>query len=322
MTIQPDFSRDVYAVTKRLIHLRDMLRTGPHDLASIITGMPDDYTNDEHSKRQIRRDLHNLEALGYTITSQNHPRRWTIIAGPWLLSNEDVQALIYIREAFTDGHPIAPMVKNLLATLTKQLSQEQQRVWQRRPALRVPLKPVRDYSNCESLIEFLESAITNRQQIAFGYHPRGSESPVFHNRIDPYEIEYVDRQFYLRAFSYRYGAVLTFRLDRILQNKQSPELLRDRQQPRRERKSIQFTYRLPASFADGGISERFTIKAVRHEGEYVIVEASDPSEFHIIRTLLSYGEHALLLDGPPTLLDKMHEVVRRMQEQYAENYFD
>ena len=104
---------------------------------------------------------------------------------------------------------------------------------------------------------------------------------------------------------------------RILQNEQSPELLRDRQQLRREGKPIHFTYRLPASFADGGVSERFTIEAVRYEGEYVIVEASDTSEFHIIRTLLGYGEHALLLDGPSTLVQKMHEAVMQMGKNYG-----
>lgn len=316
MTIEHDFGTDVYAVTKRLIRLRDILRAGPQELISIIDRMPDCYTHDEHSKRQIRRDLRNLEALGYTITSQKHPRCWTITAGPYVLSTEDVQALTHIRDTFTGGHPAASLVENLLAKLTNQLSPEQQRLWQRGPVMRVPLKPALDYKNCESLIAFLEAAITNRQQIGFWYRPRGSELPVHYTRVDPYEIEYMDRQFYLSAFSYRYGAVLMFRLDRIIQNEQSPELLRDRQQPRRERKRIYFTYRLPASFADGGVSERFTIEAVRYENDYAIVEASDTSEFRIIRTLLGYGEHAVLLAGPSNLVEKMRMTINQMGENY------
>ncbi len=49
----------------------------------------------------------------------------------------------------------------------------------------------------------------------------------------------------------------------------------------------------------------------------MIVEASDPSEFRIIRTLLSYGEHAVLLDGPPTLMEKMRQTVAQMAANYG-----
>ncbi len=235
-----------------------------------------------------------------------------------MFADEDVQTLAYIRDVFADKHPFAASVAKLLARMTDQLSDEQRAIWQRRPALRAPLNPAIDYSPCDDLIRWLEAAILQGQQIAFLYHARGMEQIILHERLDPYEIEYTDRHFYLSAFSYRYGSILLFRVDRIIQDqsRESPRLLRSRQQPRRERRPISFTYRLPASFAAGGVSERFVIHDVQVDEQFVTVHASDTSEFRIIRTLLGYGEQAMLLDGPPSLLAWMRQAVRLMYEQY------
>lgn len=310
---------DVYAVVRRLLELRDQLHDGPKDFAAIAAHAPGDYTDDKNGKRQFRRDLKNLAALGYSIKRHLRPLRWSIDAGTHLLSDEDIHALVHIREAFTHNHPLGSHIARLLSRLTRDLSAEQRRLWQQQPVLRAQLNPAIDYSDCTACIQFLEAAITQRRQITFLYHARGRDVPLRHERLDPYEIEYTDRHFYLLAFSYRYGSILPFRIDRIVQDKQqdSPLILPGRQQLRRKQKPIVFTYRLPASFADGGVSERFTILSTRLDARYVTVEASDTSEFRIVRTLLGYGEHARLLDGPPTLLERMREAVALMFENYA-----
>src|SRR5262249_40647461 len=129
---------------------------------------------------------------------------------------------------------------------------------------------------------------------------------------------YTDRHFYLIAFNYRYGSILPFRIDRIVQDTQqdSPHIFNSSQQPRRKQRPIIFTYRLPTSFADGGVSERFTILSSSMDEQYVTIQASDTSEFRIVRTLLGYGEHALLLDGPPSLSERMRNSVKLLCEQY------
>jgi predicted DNA-binding transcriptional regulator YafY len=312
-------SAEVYAVVERLMRLRDLLHTRSHTMGEIITDMPADYTDDATGHRRIRRDIRNLTALGYHVQRQQRPPRWSITAGPHTLADDDVRALIAIREAFTDHHPLASAVTSLLATLTRHLTTEQQKLWQRRPVFRTPLNPALDYRDYAEVIDLLERAMLQNRQVSFWYRARGRDEAVHHPRLDPYEIEYTDRQFYLIAFSYRYGTILSFRLNRIVYTPEhhAPALLPDSQQPRRQRQSIMFTYRLPASFADGGVSERFTIHSVQTDEQYVTIEASDSSEFRIIRTLLGYGEHALLLDGPPTLLDRMRTTVARMSKQYA-----
>lgn len=319
MPTASDTSADIYAVTARLIRLRDLLCGGPQDLPSILTHLPDDYTDDEEGRKKLRRDRQNLEALGYTIRRHLRPLRWSIETGARLLSDDDVHALLHIREAFVEKHPLAPLMSKLLARLTSSLSDSQRALWQRQPALRAPLNPAIDYRDCADLIRWLEAAISQRRQISFLYHARGQPEPILHERLDPYEIEYSDRHFYLVAFNYRYGSILQFRIDRIVQDTQqdSPCLLHSSQQARRTQKQIIFTYRLPASFVDGGVSERFTILSVTTDDQYAIIQASDTSEFRIIRTLLGYGEHALLLDGPPSLIQRMREAVRLMWAGYG-----
>lgn len=326
--MQPDWSpddlppTDRYEVIERLIRLRDLLAEAPHDSASIFHQLADFYPNNPNGQRKLRRDLHNLQALGYQIEPLPHyPRRWTLRASPQRLSDDDVTALTYVRAAFSPAHPLAAAVHRLLHTLTRHLTTAQQHIWQRPSAVRLAFEPVTDYHAYADLLQWLENAILQCRQIGFFYRSRSSTDPTWHPRLDPYEIEFADRQFYLVAFSYRFNAVLTFRINRIVQDQThpSPVLLNDVQQLRRERKPIVFTYRLPRSFADGGVSERFTIHAVQTDEQYVTIQASDTSEFRIVKVLLGYGAHALLLDGPPTLLERMRQTVARMAAQYGVN---
>jgi predicted DNA-binding transcriptional regulator YafY len=313
-------NQDSYALIDRLMRLVNLLRYERLSIADMLARMPDHYPHSDTGRRKVRRDIHSLERLGYRFERQGRPAHFVLLSNTPILSDEDVQTLAALRDTFTDQHPLAARVHRLIATLTRNLSDEQQRIWQRRIALRMDLTPALNYESCAGLLFWLNDAIGNRRQIGFLYHAKGRQNPRWHPRLDPYEIEYTDRQFTLIAYSYEYHKVLSFRLNRIVQDpaQQSPQLLPNMQQPRRERRAIHFTYRLPASFADGGVSERFTIHSVVYEGEWVVVQASDTSEFRIIRVLLGYGEHALLLDGPPTLLEQMRQTVEKMGRLYGD----
>lgn len=316
MTRHSEF--ELYDVTSRLIRLRSLLLQQPSSFEDIVAILADCYPDDASGNRKVRRDVHNLQALGYTVSESDKPKRWHITSSPHVFSPQELETLAHIREMFMDGHPLHAAVQRLLADATRNLSVAQQVIWNRRPAFRVPLKPAIDYSQCASLIAFLERAITERHQVAFLYQARGSDEPILQTRLDPYEIEFTERHFYLIAFSYRFGSTLMFRIDRIVQDQaqESPRMLPDRQQLRRERRQIYFTYQLPASFASGGVSERFTIHAVRNLGDIVEIDASDPSEFRIIRTLLAYGEHTTLIAGPQSLFDQMRAIVVAMAGKY------
>jgi predicted DNA-binding transcriptional regulator YafY len=319
MLISDDPVREgVPAIVDRLILLRDLLQLAPQcprDIPKRIAHYP----SGDSGQRQLRRDLDSLEAFGYQIVRLQKPLRLSLTSGPHMLADDDIDALAYIREAFVNEHPLSPTIQPLLTRLTAHLPASQRSRWQRRPALRILLTPAIDYSACGPLLRWLDKAIVDRTQISFLYRARGQRVPLRYERLDPYDLEYNDRHFFLLAYSYKTGTVLTFRLDRIIDDptQHSPERLPTRQPPRRELRPIHFTYRMPASFAEGGVSERFTTHAVRREGDSVLIDASDTSEFWIMRTLLAYGEFAVLVDGPTSLMDRMRQVITQMAQNYG-----
>src|SRR5205085_5949340 len=60
-------SSDGYSVIDRLMRLRDFLRETPRDMDSIFSRMEADYPATESGKRRLRRDLLNLEVMGFRI---------------------------------------------------------------------------------------------------------------------------------------------------------------------------------------------------------------------------------------------------------------
>lgn len=289
----------------RLIRLRHILHATPQSFASIAAALPDDYTADASGQRKLLRDIEALQAIGYTIEQRTQPAppHWHIRIGPPLLSDQDVQALRYIRAAFPIGSPYTPPVAQLLEALTAQLTPAQRQVWQRPLAVQLAVAPVQDYQHTAALLQWLEQAIRDRHQISLRYHARQREHPIWHPRLDPYQIVYQDEQFFLEAYSYGRNRILQFRLDRIVYDphgdEPSPVRLPSLYQGKRTPTEIIFRYKLTASFTREGVSARFTIIEVEEREGVSIITASHPNELHIIRTLLAYGEHARLLDGPP-----------------------
>lgn len=307
-----------YATIRRLVRLRDVIHAAPQSFRQICTRLPDDYTPDPSGQRKLRRDIDALRAFGYTIQYLPHPAppRWHIRIGPPLLSDTDVQALRYIRAAFPDGSPYTPPVNQVLDALTALLTPEQRREWERPLTVQLATPPVQNYQQVAELLQWLEQAMRNRQQISLRYQSSGREQPIWHPRLDPYQIVYRDEQFFLEAFSYRSNRILLFRLDRIVYDRQSddpsPMMLPSLQPPRRTQPELEFTYRLPLRFTREGVSARFTILDVQNDDTHSIITASHPNLLYIVRTLLAYGKHTRLLAGPPELLDRFRDEVQGM----------
>lgn len=320
MDNKPDYaSVEVPELIHRLIQLREVLLAQPQTFPAICQQLPNYYHPNQTGQRAFRRDCHSLRALGYQIEITSKPKRWHIVANHTVIDDNDLEALVAIRDLVGFGHPITLKVKQLLDRLTKNLSPQQQYRWQQNPAIRVAFNPAIDYSPYTKWISFFENAIQRRQQVGFYYQALKHDQPQLYPRLDPYEVEYRDRHYYLVAYCYRYGRVLTFRLDRMIYNQAEklPQLLPDMQQLHRKRPKIRFTYRLPASFAAQGVSERFTIEDVRIIGNHVEIDASEFSEFQIVRILLGYGEHAKLIKGPPSLFLELRRVTSAMYTTYA-----
>ncbi len=315
----------VYATIQRLVRLRAVIHATPQSFSQICTRLPDDYTPDPSGQRKLLRDVQALRAFGYTIqyTPTPAPPRWQIRIGPPLLSDTDVQALRYIRAAFPDGSPYTPPVKQVLDLLTALLTPEQRREWEQPLTVQLATPPVQDYQRVAELLQWLEQAMRKRQQISLRYKSSGREQPIWHPRLDPYQIVYRDEQFFLEAFSYRSNRILPLRLDRIVYDRQSddpsPIMLPSLQPPRRTQPELVFTYRLPLRFTREGVSARFTILDVQDDDTHSTITASHPNLLYIVRTLLGYGKHTRLLAGPPELLDRFYDEVQGMWAQFGDD---
>ncbi len=299
----------------RLCALLEALRDGPLELDDLVARLGAAYPPGASARRMLDRDLKYLAALGITIERQGSPRRYALHGGLPIFSAEELRVLALIRDTFDARHPQATRVSALLTRLTAGLDDRERHLYERRAARRSPVRPAIDYEPYAELIERLEHAIAARQPVRFRYLPTSGRERV-HTRVEPYEIEFYDRHFYLVGYSALSRRVLDFRIDRIrdligLDQRIPPGL-------ERERPLITFRYRLAAALARGELSQRFESQRIveRLESGDVIIEARGRSDFFIVQTLLRYRANAELLE-PEWLRDRMAREVRALAALYG-----
>ncbi len=301
----------------RLHALLEALRDGPLDLGDLVARLGAAYPPGASARRMLDRDLGHLAALGIIVERQDGPRTYALRGGLPVFSAEELRVLALVRDTFDARHPQAARVSALLARLTAGLTPRERRDYERRAARRSPVRPALDYGPYAELIERLEHAITVRQPVRFRYLPTSRRERV-HTHVEPYEIEFYDRHFYLVGYSSLSRQILDFRIDRIrdlrgLDQRIPPGL-------ERERPLITFRYRLAAALAQGELSQRFeSQRIVEHlENGDVIVEAQGRSGFFIVQTLLRYRANAELL-APDWLRSRMAAEVRALAALYGED---
>lgn len=299
----------------RLSALLAALGAGSLTLAELLAHLGAAYPSGDSGRRMLERDVAHLAALGIAIERAGKPPRYTLRGGLLALEPDELRTLALIRDTFDVRHPQAGRVGALLARLTAGLSPTERQAYERRAARRAPVQPAIDYAPYAERIEELEHAIAIRQLLRLRYrNSRGGEKE--HQAVEPYEIEFYERHFYLVAYSQAHRQIFDFRIDRILGADGLHTLPPGEFQPR---PLITFRYRLAAALARGELSQRFEAQQVvqRLPGGDVIVEAQGRSDFFIIQTLLRYRANAELLD-PPWLRAQMAQEVRRLAALYDE----
>jgi predicted DNA-binding transcriptional regulator YafY len=295
------------------------LRDGPLDRPTLLARLGDTYPRTASARPMVDRDIKQLAELGTVIEiSRTRPPIYTLRGGTPTFDEAQLRILALIRDTFGDRHPQAVQVRALLERLTGQLTEHERRMYQRRQASRAPVQPAIDYTPYAPLIASLEDAISKRQMISFAYHPGGQARATLHDKVEPYELEFYERHFYLIAYTSNSRQVLDFRVDRI---QTETFTLLERLPPGMEhaRRPITFRYRLAAVLARGEISQRFEDQRVveRLPNGDVIIEAAGRSDFFIVRTLLRYAGNAELLE-PVWLREQMAEEVRKLALLYDE----
>jgi predicted DNA-binding transcriptional regulator YafY len=298
----------------RLQALLAALRDGPLTLEDALQCLGAAYPPGDSARRMLERDVAHLAALGVTIEKRSRPLTLTLRGGTPVFRSDELRTLALVRDTFDARHPQAAQIATLLGRLTAGLSEGERREYDRRAARRAPVRPAIDYGPYADVIEQLERAIAVRQPVQFRYLPTSGRERV-HPRVEPYEIEFYDRHFYLVGYSSLSRQITDFRVDRVRDLVGLPQRLPPGTE--RQRPLIAFRYRLGAALAQGELSQRFETQRVveRLENGDLIVEAEGRSDFFIIQTLLRYRANAELLD-PPWLRGRMAEEVQRLAALY------
>lgn len=266
-----------------------------------------------------------LLALTYARSERSFGLAQSIFA---LDINEDeARAFVALRDGFTPGTPYAAAVQNLLlrwewlfSEASSRLVRQKQRR-QARPVL-LPLSPVVDYSQHDEIILQLDRALEEGAYVSFAYTPltqNWDAEPVWHERTEPYELEYRDGHWYYTAFIFDLNTFLDYRVDRI-----QPGTLRkehDRFYPGgRQRPGVKVRYWISPMLArHGSLSARLREQhaTMLDNDQGAIVEGSARSLWWARRLLLGYGEQVKALD-PPELVQMMRETMAATSRLYEE----
>lgn len=300
---------------RRYAALITALRDGPLPRATLLARLEGFYDSNDSGRRMLDRDVATLAELGIRIErSTTRPPVYTLRGGVPHWSDEELDLLALIRASFGPRHPQAERVHALLERLVADLPFERRQRYERHPALRVALQPAIDYTPYRQRIDRLQHAINAGRRLWLRY--RNTQGRVVvHEQIEPHALEYYERHFYLVAYSLRSGAFHDFRVDRMLELRELEHLP---PLDARERPLVTFQYRLSATLARSGISQRFESQRIlRFEADgAVVIEARARSEFVVIQTLLRYRAHAELL-GPPELRARMLTEIAALAKRYG-----
>jgi predicted DNA-binding transcriptional regulator YafY len=187
----------------RLGALLAALREGPLARPALLARLGAAYPPADSGRRMLERDVAHLHGLGITVErSKTRPPICNLRGGLPVFDPEELRALALIRDTFGDRHPLAAQVQALLDRLTTRLTPTEQRAYHRRQAAHAPVQPAIDYTPYAATIEQLEQAIGQRRMVAFRYQRGGGTRPTLHSKVEPYEIEYYERHFYLVAYTH------------------------------------------------------------------------------------------------------------------------
>lgn len=302
-----------YGLIQRLKALRDLLRKGEFSRSEILRLLPQYYKPDSAGTRRLARDIRALREWGYTVSVDHAKHTYTLQPMPFIsLSDENVQALALIRETFATLTPISLDILSALEKIVAALPESQRAIYADQPPLTIHIKPAADYRPALGNIRLLESAIAQDRKVRFEYPALDDGQMVTHVGVEPYQVQFFDRHFYLLGFTPHDPAMLEFRVDRI----QGLETMSGKTSKHRKRRMTSFTYRLSERIARNGVSERFSNQQVTLQSDgSAIIQAEGYSDFRIIQELLRYGEQAELM-GPPELRERISGVVQAMLALY------
>jgi len=245
------------------------------------------------------------------------------------LSDEALEALIFLENTFQPGAPHYEKVQTLRNQLYACLPEERRaELVRQRVALRIDLRRL-DLRPIASRVEDkVEQALVKRRLLRFNYRsPLYEDGQARRHTVEPYDLTFDTRRRhqYLYAFCRRMDGpegeqtvqrYIYYRMDRILPD--GIEVLESKLAPHGPRsKRYPLIYRLSPQVARlGEVTQHFDEMQVTLEADgSATVQVEVDNIFFAVRTLLHYGQNCQVLGGPEALRE-MREIVQGMAELY------
>jgi hypothetical protein len=294
-----------------------------------LTGIPVESLPDPDDPGLVEWCLEQKQLKRFAITYNRHTMTFGLAQSFFTIAidEDEARAFVALQEGFTPGTPYADAVRRLLKRwewlFTEKSHQFVQLKRQRRarPVL-LPLSPVVDYSQHEETILQLDRALEEGIYISFAYTPLTQSwdaDPIWHEHIEPYELEYRDGHWYFTAYVLEVNTFLDYRVDRIRPGSVRPA--HDHFAPGiRKGPGVKIRYWVSPMLArHASLSSRLREQQVTllENDQGAIVEGYARSTWWARRLLLGYGEHVRAL-APDDLVKAMRGTVQTMYELYGE----
>lgn len=243
------------------------------------------------------------------------------------INEDEARAFVALQESFTPGTPYADAVQRLLQRWEWLFSDKSRRLVNQkrrrlaRPVL-LPLSPAADYAQHTEVILQLDAALETGAYISFAYTPlqrNWDDEPIFHQHVEPYELEYRDGHWYFTAYIFEMNKFIDYRVDRIHPKSVKPG--HDHFYPgNRKRPGVKIRYWVAPEMArHGTLSTRLWEQTVTllNGGQGAIIEGYACSVWWAMRLLLGYGEQVKALE-PEELVQVMRKTAQGMGRLYEE----
>lgn len=228
-----------------------------------------------------------------------------------ILTKEENQLLVNIKQAFSQGHPYSAEVQLLLDKLISHLTEQQRNVVNKNY---FGTHFTRDYALYRPTLENLHEFIRQKRQISFIYKkPVSRDIPeVPHDVVEPRDLRLRNGSFYLYGLNVKTGKGYDYRVDKITDLKP----LHDKFGAYCKDEETEFEYILVARVVKSGVSQRFNnqreIETLSNGN--IRVRATERA-FWIKQEMLRLGETVQLV-SPDWLIAELAKEIAKMYSFY------
>lgn len=303
---------------ERILYILCLLMERSRSVDQIIDALSQEYQFDwrPYSKETIYRDIKQLRDAGFIIHYSKKLGKYELKSIPICLKFEpgEIVALAVACRSIPEkaGLPYAKELSGALEKISNLLSPESKGKLSANPHFQLKLQSLVDYGPHQATIETIRKAIMAGKEIEIVYYSTKSDKEQ-RRVVDPYELYFSEGGVRLEGYCHLKNKVLEFRVDRIRKLRILPSTI----------DSLidcdKFTFKLWLDpKLTRSIGERFLDQRIElNDDGSSILTAHATNPFRLILQILSYGEHAKLLE-PARLKEEMALTARQMAKLYED----